>query len=164
MTRWRNGSAISAHVRVIGRLWILMLAVSTASVARPMDETPPSLPETAPLSPTAPELVPAEACLPVVDGEDGDDAADADADADDADALAPDGERNDGEEDVDAARADTSVEDQGLRYSRDVSDDELKRLWSTDVAALGSMSIGLANAGRLIQHHRDLPATSSVPR
>ena len=148
MTRWRNGSAISAHVRVIGRLWILMLAVSTASVARPMDETPPSLPETAPLSPTAPELVPAEACLPVVDGEDGDDAAD--ADADDADALAPDGERNDGEEDVDAARADTSVEDQGLRYSRDVSDDELKRLWSTDVAALGSMSIGLANAGRLI--------------
>jgi LysM repeat protein/murein endopeptidase len=130
-------------------LCLVVLAVSTASLARPIDETPPSLPEpaTVPATP-APELVPAEACLPIPEDA-ADDAAD-DAAGDDVDDTDSNGDRNDGEEDADAARADTSVEDEGLLYSKDISDAELRRMWSTDLESLGSMSIGLANAGRLI--------------
>ena len=136
-------------------LCLVVLAVSTTGLARPIDETPPSLPEpaTVPATP-APELVPAEACLPIPE-DPAEDAADPGDDADDANVDGADdtdsnGDRNDGEEDADAARADTSVEDEGLRYSKDISDAELRRLWTNDLEGLGSMSIGLANAGRLI--------------
>jgi murein endopeptidase len=40
--------------------------------------------------------------------------------------------------------------DTGLRYSTDLSDDELRRLWTDDLEALGSISVGFADQGRLI--------------
>lgn len=38
----------------------------------------------------------------------------------------------------------------GLLYSADISDEELERLWTEDIEALGSMSVGFTDAGRLI--------------
>lgn len=38
----------------------------------------------------------------------------------------------------------------GHRYTADISDEELERLWTTDPASLGPMSVGFADAGRVI--------------
>ena len=37
-----------------------------------------------------------------------------------------------------------------IRYSADLSDDELRRRWQDDLASLGSISVGFADQGRLI--------------
>lgn len=100
---------------------------------------------TAPLPPPglAPTLVPAEACLPAASGDGEDDALDGDATSQD--------EEHEGEgEGDDVEDADFTPADDGLRYTGEVSDDELKRRWRDDLASLGSMSVGLTNAGRLI--------------
>lgn len=38
----------------------------------------------------------------------------------------------------------------GHRYTADISDEELERLWTTEPESLGSMSVGFADAGRMI--------------
>lgn len=87
----------------------------------------------------APTLVPAEACLPPApDGEDG-------PGADGAEEAAHADDEDDNVEDADFTPA-----DDGHRYTSDISDDELKRRWREDLASLGSLSVGLTNAGRLI--------------
>ncbi|MGZ6143851.1 MAG: LysM peptidoglycan-binding domain-containing protein [Myxococcales bacterium] len=65
------------------------------------------------------------------------------ADDDDADAE----EGDDGESES-AQATDTAGPD--IRYSADLSDDELKRRWQDDLASLGSISVGFADQGRLI--------------
>lgn len=88
--------------------------------------------------------------------------------------AAPDGHPDDGTDDTDdtdgaddtggaddtdgdGADADAEAESHeeaapgaGHRYTADLSDEELERLWSTQPEALGSMSVGFADAGRLI--------------
>lgn len=55
------------------------------------------------------------------------------------------------ESEGEGARAvDGGLPDGGLLYSADVSDDALKQKWLTEPAALGSLSIGFADSGRLI--------------
>lgn len=49
-----------------------------------------------------------------------------------------------------AAAAKQAVLDPALRYSRDLSDDELTRLWRETPDELGSVSVGFADQGRLL--------------
>jgi murein endopeptidase len=49
-----------------------------------------------------------------------------------------------------AAAANQPPVDPTLRYTRDLSDDDLARLWTQEPAALGSVSVGFADQGRLI--------------
>ena len=49
-----------------------------------------------------------------------------------------------------AAQLAALATDGGLLYSRDLTDAELERRWVEDVESLGSISVGLAEAGRLI--------------
>jgi murein endopeptidase len=50
----------------------------------------------------------------------------------------------------------------GVRYSADVSDEELARLWVENPAALGSLSVGLAEAGRVVNGVQVKPGDSWV--
>jgi nucleoid-associated protein YgaU len=127
-------SSIAAHASG-GRGDIDALRDEAPAPAAPAASSPdPTAPQPPPG--LAPTLVPAEACLPPApeDAEDGDAAAHADEE----------GEGDDVED------ADFSPADDGLRYTKDISDDELRRRWRDDPATLGSMSVGLTNAGRLI--------------
>ncbi len=44
----------------------------------------------------------------------------------------------------------SAVTDGGVRYTADLSDEELARRWKEDPASLGSISVGIVEAGRLI--------------
>ena len=85
------------------------------------------------------------------DATDGD-AADASDDTDDAKGVAED----DGESESGTA----APAGPGLRYSADLDDLELERRWRDDLASLGSVSVGFADQGRLINavHMPDDPA------
>ncbi|MCK6548669.1 penicillin-insensitive murein endopeptidase [Myxococcota bacterium] len=61
-----------------------------------------------------------------------------------------DGESDEGTLEEDDAIVETSTAVEPLRPKIELTDDELKHLWQTDRAALGSMSIGFPDAGRLI--------------
>jgi murein endopeptidase len=69
-------------------------------------------------------------------------AADPDAEDDDAD----DDTADDGEEETPVG----GPEVKGFPYTGDLSDEELLRLWNKDPAALGSITVGFADAGRII--------------
>lgn len=47
-----------------------------------------------------------------------------------------------------------------IRYTRDLSDADLQRLWTSDLASLGSISVGFADQGRMINsvHMEEDPA------
>ena len=75
----------------------------------------------------------AEAVAPAVDSDD-DDKADLDVDA---------------EADVQAA-IDGALADAGILYTSELTDEELTRRWVEDPASLGSISVGMTEAGRLV--------------
>lgn len=132
---------ISVRVKSITATALALAMLSSANaVARPADAVAPAqLAPTPPPAPEAPPLVPAEACLPAADGDDADDSEsgeDADADA------AEDAEDDNGTSD--------NIGGDGINYTADLSDTELERLWKEDIEALGSMSVGFPNAGRII--------------
>lgn len=77
----------------------------------------------------------------------------ADLDADDPDPPLKDGEEDDeGEGVADAAehQAPTDPAHAGWHYTADLSDPEVARLWLDQPEALGSISVGFADAGRMI--------------
>ena len=69
---------------------------------------------------------------------------------------ADDDEADDGEHPGEAGEAevagptDDSASDGGPRYTRDIADADLEAQWRKDPALLGSMSVGLADSGRII--------------
>ena len=63
--------------------------------------------------------------------------------SDDADEITHEGESE-------LAGPQGEATDGGLLYSNDLSDSELEQLWKEDVSALGSISVGFTEAGRLI--------------
>jgi murein endopeptidase len=66
--------------------------------------------------------------------------------ADDSDA---DGEDT-GSEEAESESLDPGPGAPGIRYTRDLSDEELQRLWQNDLPSLGTISVGFADQGRLI--------------
>jgi LysM repeat protein len=120
------------------------LFVSAGAVAAPVDAVAPTVlapPVLAPAAPaaTAPPLVPSEACLPPAPEDD-------DAEGADEEGADEEGEDDEGEDDDISA----DIGGDGVIYSGDLSDAELQRLWRDDLEALGSMSVGFPNAGRII--------------
>jgi len=81
-----------------------------------------------------------------------------------APAAAPADEAKDDDSDDDSDDSEVAEEgeshegaDQGggeLRYTKDLSDAELERLWKTNPRALGSMSVGFVDAGRVVNSER----------
>jgi murein endopeptidase len=72
-----------------------------------------------------------------------------------AEAAADDGDEDDNDPDADVPEEAESHEaapdvDPGLRYTSDLSDDDLARSWKDDPATLGSISIGFVDEGRLV--------------
>lgn len=61
-----------------------------------------------------------------------------------------DGELDDGAEAEVQASIDAALADAGVRYSSDLSDEELTRRWVEDPGSLGSISVGMTEAGRLV--------------
>nr|WP_255208223.1 penicillin-insensitive murein endopeptidase [Myxococcus sp. AM009] len=59
------------------------------------------------------------------------------------------GEGDDGEKETPDAVA-TGAEPTGPLYSADISDEELARRWKDEIASLGSMAVGFAHSGRLV--------------
>ncbi len=154
------------HVVTLPALLVVGLATAASASPEPGEDAPTPTPTTTPSStPTGkklpppppglqPSLVPAEACLPPGAEDSADDvdhaAHDGDGDGDDADAVGHvDDEESEGEGD-DIEDADFTPADDRPRYTKDLSDDELKRRFRDDLASLGSISVGLTNAGRLI--------------
>src|SRR4051794_25749971 len=70
-------------------------------------------------------------------------------------AAEPD-EADDGEEGDDGEADIAEPEGFGpdIKYSADLSDDELQRRWKSDLDSLGSISVGFADNGRLINGAR----------
>ena len=87
----------------------------------------------------------AVAAAPAAPAEEAKDAKDDDGDDDSDDAdVAEEGESHEGA-------------DQGggeLRYTKDLSDAELERLWKASPSLLGSMSVGFVDAGRVVNSER----------
>ncbi|HUJ25507.1 MAG TPA: penicillin-insensitive murein endopeptidase [Myxococcales bacterium] len=71
-------------------------------------------------------------------------------------AAAPDAASDESAEDEDEpaeAESETAAGAEAgpdIRYTKDLSDAELQRLWTTDLAALGTISVGFADQGRMI--------------
>lgn len=65
-------------------------------------------------------------------------------------ALPPEEQREAESGEVDALRTVTSTANPGLRYSTDLSDEALYQLWTKTPESLGSISMGFADEGRLI--------------
>jgi LysM repeat protein len=89
----------------------------------------------------------APAAIPLDDeGDSGADDADdgSDGPSDDGGGDDDDGEIGDSGGETEAAPSDE------VRYTKDVSDAELERLWREDPAALGSIALGLTDQGRLV--------------
>lgn len=59
------------------------------------------------------------------------------------------GEGDDGEKETPDAVA-TGAAPTGPIYSADISDDELARRWKDEIASLGSMAVGFAHSGRMV--------------
>jgi len=78
--------------------------------------------------------------------------AGAEAEADDADATPEgvDGEATEAEGSEAEGPGTACAADGGILYSADVSDEELQRRFVEDLPSLGSISVGLAEAGRVI--------------
>jgi murein endopeptidase len=78
--------------------------------------------------------------------------ADGELEGDEDDDEGEDGEDTPGAPDAEseAELAPGAVADTTLRYSRDISDAQLESLWEKNPAALGTMSVGFADAGRII--------------
>lgn len=55
-----------------------------------------------------------------------------------------------GDDSEELAEAVEELVDPERRYTADISDEELQRMWLEDIEALGSISMGFANAGRMI--------------
>jgi len=65
--------------------------------------------------------------------------------------VVDDGEEDEGEEEGESeSEQAVGVTDPTLRYSRDLSDDGLKRRWTEAPESLGSISVGFADQGRMI--------------
>ncbi|MEW5854046.1 MAG: penicillin-insensitive murein endopeptidase [Myxococcota bacterium] len=98
-------------------------------------------------------LTVADAALPpaadgVPDGGDGG-VLPEDADDEDEDEGDEDGDVDDGEVES-AGEPPAPTGGPVYRYTADLSDEEVERLWRTDPAALGSISVGFADQGRMI--------------
>ncbi len=70
-------------------------------------------------------------------------------DADDSDEEGGDERDEEGEAEVEAA-VNEALTDAGIRYSSDLSDEELTKRWVESPDTLGSISVGLTEAGRLV--------------
>jgi murein endopeptidase len=93
------------------------------------------------------QAAPSCASPPAGDGAEADEAVapgDEEADSDDP------GDGDDGEEEQESQVAGAAPNAEGHRYSTDISDAELERLWKENRAALGTVSVGFTDAGRLI--------------
>lgn len=67
------------------------------------------------------------------------------------------------EDSVAEAAADAAaLAEAGIRYTADLSDEALAKLWAEDPAALGSLSVGLAEAGRIVNGVQVPPGDSWV--
>lgn len=148
MTRRLTGRALLALTALTAVLSTSMAAHATGEPGDPDALREEPVASTRPLIPVvpvelAPELVPAEACLPPApESEDGPGA--------NGEEVHSDGEGGDEDEGDDVEDADFTPADDRHRYSGDLSDDELKRRWREAPETLGSLSVGLTNAGRLI--------------
>ncbi len=63
---------------------------------------------------------------------------------------AEDSEVEEGADETESAEAPLSDGNTFPRYTHDLTDEELAELWRNDLAALGSLSVGFAHAGRLV--------------
>jgi LysM repeat protein/murein endopeptidase len=90
----------------------------------------------------------AVAPAPTPAGDAGELAADVEAADPEADDSADDAAPDEGEAEAEQLAA--VATDGGLLYTTDLSDAELERRWVKDLPALGSVSVGFAEAGRLI--------------
>lgn len=121
-------------------LLLVALALGGPGTALSLDAGP--APDAAGSPQPAPEAAPATA--QPEDGEEDEDSADADGEGEGEDPPGtPDAESE-------AELAPGAAVDQTLRYSRDITDAQLAALWEKDPAALGTMSVGFADAGRMI--------------
>lgn len=112
-------------------VFAFLLALATAVAPSPEDA--PAVAEAAAAGPCEPAEV-AEA---------------APGEADPEDALGEDGEEEDDGESEEHAAAPGEIPE-GHRYTADLSDEELARLWLEDPKALGTISIGFTDSGRMI--------------
>lgn len=125
----------------------LLTALLAAAAARAEAALPSALPAAPP---------PAEACpIPALEGtEDADDDEDADVDDPADEEKEEDPAAANGAPVVDPEAeehgASTTPANAGQRYTSDVSDADLAKRWKGDLAALGPMSVGFADSGRLI--------------
>jgi LysM repeat protein/murein endopeptidase len=117
--------------------WPVAAVISVPT--KPVVERPP---------PFAPELEPTTVCLPsIFDGDDDDvegeghDDNEAD-DAEDAPGADPESEQHD------VPQGNALVD--GRRYTSDLSDEELRTLWTSTQATLGSVSVGFTDSGRIV--------------
>ncbi|WP_240358560.1 penicillin-insensitive murein endopeptidase [Myxococcus vastator] len=107
------------------------------AAAEPPPEAPPlaSAPPAEPVAPAASE--PAEGCALSAE------------DLESEEEELAEGEGDDGEKETPDAVA-TGAEPTGPLYSADISDEELARRWKEEIASLGSMAVGFAHSGRLV--------------
>lgn len=142
--------------RVLSSVFLTLPLVAVIAVS-PTRPPPPSevhvQPSVSAVEPVEDPVVALEEVYPPA----ADDAAAPALQEDDAETSLADADDDDTTEDGDGADADAEAESHeettpgsGHRYTADLSDEELERLWTTDPAALGSMSVGFADAGRLI--------------
>ena len=115
---------------------------------RPQAATQEDLQEDVQPAPPAPEAVEAPAAAQPVPAAQAPAAPEGEA-APEAPAADASGEGEDIPSEA-AAAAKQTVVDPGLRYTSDLTDDDLTRLWKESPDALGSVSVGFADQGRLI--------------
>src|SRR5438477_7267565 len=65
-----------------------------------------------------------------------------------------DDEGGDDAEEAESESAEPGTAAPGIRYSADLTDDELQKLWRNDLSSLGTISVGFADQGRLINAAR----------
>ncbi|WP_426750490.1 penicillin-insensitive murein endopeptidase [Myxococcus sp. Y35] len=121
-------------------------SVPVAAAEPSPDATPPVSPsaEAAPVTAEAPATQTEAVPTPAVEGC----AVSAEDLASDEEELA-EGEGDDGEKETPDAAASGAVPD-GPLYTADISDEELARRWKDEIASLGSMAVGFAHSGRLV--------------
>jgi murein endopeptidase len=83
--------------------------------------------------------------------------AEAPDDEEEAEASSADADDGAGSADAESESAEPGNATSGFQYSADLSDAELQRRWKEDLASLGTISVGFADQGRLINAARMPP-------
>src|SRR3954468_21790729 len=76
-------------------------------------------------------------------------------------ASSPD-EDGDEPEEAESESVDAAAPPPGIVYSADISDEELKQRWENDIESLGTISVGFADAGRMINAMQMPPSDAWV--